>query len=227
MNTTTSVYVALGLTVLLLASCSRETRFPPLSGDDSLAVILDNTRNREAVHEYLANDPGSPFQRDTTVTFTGLKWYPVNPRFRGVSQLHRYAQPETVIVMETQGEERKQLLYGYFEFPVPDENNQPAMIRLNAYKFTPYDAKRFQLYPNNLSVWFTDRTTGKETYGVGRYVNVEDEQSNPDHLYTIDLNKAYNPYCAYSDMFTCAIPRKEDHVDVAIRAGEMTYADDH
>jgi uncharacterized protein (DUF1684 family) len=76
-----------------------------------------------------------------------------------------------------------------------------------------------------LSVWFTDETTGKETYRVGRYVEVGEENPDPQFVYTIDLNKAYNPYCAYSDLYSCAIPRKEDHIPIAIRAGEKNYHD--
>lgn len=211
----------------ILVSCAKEQRFPVLTSADSLAIVQDNIRHRESAHEFFASSPDSPFQRDTTVSFVGLKWYPINPHFRGLSRLHRYSNPETVIVMGTRGEERRQLRYGYFEFPVPDEHGAPVIIRLNAYKFTPYDGKRYALYPDNLSVWFTDRTTGKETYGVGRYVEVEQENSDREYLYTIDLNKSYNPYCAYSDLFSCAIPRKEDHVDVALRAGEMAYDNGH
>jgi hypothetical protein len=125
--------------------------------------------------------------------------------------------------MGTKGEERKQLRYGYFEFPVPDEHGSPYLLKLNVYKFTPYDAKRYAMYPKVLSVWFTDRTTGKETYQVGRYVDVGEEYPDDGHEYTIDLNKAYNPYCAYSDLYSCAVPRKEDRVQIALRAGEMSY----
>jgi uncharacterized protein (DUF1684 family) len=58
---------------------------------------------------------------------------------------------------------------------------------------------------------------------VGRYLEVGQEVADPDYLYTIDFNNAYNPYCAYSSQYSCAIPRKEDHLDFPIRAGEMKY----
>lgn len=217
--------VLLILVPILLFSCAKSPELPTLNSADSLAIVQDNIAHRAEAEDFFANAPGSPFVRDTTIEFHGVKWYPINARFRGLSTLHRYANPETVVVMGTKGEERRQLRYGYFEFVVPDTQGNPATIRINAYKFTPYDKKRYEMYRENLSVWFTDRTTGKETYHVGRYVEIGDEQPDPDHLYTIDLNKAYNPYCAYSDMFSCAIPRKEDHIDLAIRAGELKYHD--
>ncbi|MGE5401501.1 MAG: DUF1684 domain-containing protein, partial [Ignavibacteriales bacterium] len=65
-------------------------------------------------------------------------------------------------------------------------------------------------------------TTNDETYGVGRYLDFE-KNENPDYVYTIDFNLAYNPYCAYSPNYSCAIPTKDDYVDLAIRAGEKKF----
>ena len=72
------------------------------------------------------------------------------------------------------------------------------------------------------SLWFTDLTTGKETYEVGRYLDfLKDE--DPDYVYTLDFNLTYNPYCAYSPAYSCPIPRKEDHLDLAVTAGEKKW----
>ncbi|MEK9137084.1 MAG: DUF1684 domain-containing protein, partial [Bacteroidota bacterium] len=189
----------------------------------SMMIVQDNLAHRAGVDSFFRYDKGSPFTRDSTIQYHGLNWFPVDVRYRGTSQLYRYDRPETVIVLGTKGEERKQLRYGYFTFTVPDKRGQPVVLRLDVYKFTPYDAKRYALYRDALSVWFTDETTGKETYGVGRYVEIGNEHPDPNHLYIIDLNKAYNPYCAYSDLYSCAVPRKEDHLDIELRVGEKKY----
>ncbi len=210
---------------LCLSSCTIKKNPMNISPQDSIAIVGENRSHRSEMEEFMRTSPNSPFRRDTTVGFHGLKWFPINPYVRGRSILHRYDNPETVNVYGTKGEERKNLRYGYFEFDVRDDQGTPTTIRLNVYKFTPYDKRRYELYKNNLSVWFTDKTTGNETYNVGRYVEIGDESSDPNFIYTIDLNKAYNPYCAYNDSFSCAIPRKEDHLDFPLRAGEMKYHD--
>jgi uncharacterized protein (DUF1684 family) len=64
-----------------------------------------------------------------------------------------------------------------------------------------------------------------ETYHVGRYVDVGAEQPDPEHVYVIDFNNAYNPYCAYSSLYSCAIPRREDRIPTPVRAGELKYHD--
>lgn len=203
--------------------CARPPRPATPSAADSLAVLEDNRSHRASVDSFFVYDPGSPFRRDSSIVYTGIKWYPVDTRYTVRSALHRYDSPDTVDVMGTRGETRRQLRYGYFEFALPDTNGTAVPVRLNVYKFTPHDVKRYALYRDYLSVWFTDPTTGVETYRVGRYVDVGVEQPDPQHVYTIDLNKAYNPYCAYSALYSCAIPRTEDRIPTPVRAGELIY----
>ena len=204
------------------ASCSKKPDLPEISTADSLDIIRDNMQHRAEVDSFFRSDPGSPFRRDTAAEYHGLRWYPVDPHFCVLSRLYRYADPETVVVKGT-GRRQAEFRYGYFEFVLPDTDRTPLPVKLNVYKFTPYDGQRYLLYRDNLSVWFTDRTTGNETYGVGRDVDLGTEVHEPGHIYRIDFNKAYNPYCAYSNMYSCAVPRKEDHLDLAVRAGELTY----
>jgi uncharacterized protein len=218
----TGVIVAVA-TLMFLSSCSKKNPLQTLPVSDSLAIIADNLAHRAEVDSFFRHDRNSPFHRDTLVTYHGINWFPINPYYRGQSTLHRYDHPDTVDVLGTKGEKRRELRYGYFEFAVPGDRETPSMVRLNVYKFTPYDGERYLLFKDNLSVWFTDKTTGEETYGVGRYVEIGNEQPDPSFVYTIDLNKAFNPYCAYSNLYSCAIPRKEDHLDVALRVGEKKY----
>jgi len=213
----------LAIVVVLLGSCSKRPQLTVISPEDSIKIVRDNESHRRTVEEFFLTDEGSPFKRDTTIVYTGIRWFPIDPHFRKASVLHHYETQDTVSVMGTRGEQRRNVKYGYFEFFLPGENGQAKPCRLNVYKFTPYDGQRYLLYRNHLSVWFTDQTTGKETYGVGRYVDVGTESPEKDHVYDIDLNKAYNPYCAYSSLYSCAIPRQEDHLDIAVYAGEKKY----
>ncbi|HEX9005653.1 MAG TPA: DUF1684 domain-containing protein [Bacteroidota bacterium] len=210
---------------LALWSCTSRPVPPAAAPADSAFVVRDNLTHRAEVDSFFRFEDGSPFRRDTTIRYHGLRWFPIDVRYRVTAVLHRYDRPEPVTVMGTKGEERHQLKYGYFAFALPGEKGTPVPLQINAYKFTPSDSMRYRLYRNNLSVWFRDRTTGKETYDVGRYVEVGDEDPDPAHVYVLDFNKAYNPYCAYSALYSCAVPRKEDYLDIALRAGEMKYHD--
>ncbi|MBI5727352.1 MAG: DUF1684 domain-containing protein, partial [Ignavibacteriales bacterium] len=142
-----------------------------------------------------------------------LKYFNVDPSFVFKSKLFRYERQDTVITFGTKGEERKVVRIGNLEF-VKDSKQ----YLINVYKGV---TKSGELY---YSMWFTDKTTGTESYGVGRYLDFE---INPDaeFVYTFDFNLAYSPYCSYSSIYSCAIPTKEDYLDLEITAGEKKFHD--
>ncbi len=178
---------------------------------DEKKYVQEVQQYRQEKNDYMRNNPESPFNQDSTIKFEPLNYYPVDPAFVFKSRLYEYPQKDTITVFGTKGEERKAVRYGYVNF---EYSNQPHKI--NVYKGT---TTRGETY---FSIWFTDRTTGDETYGVGRYIDFD---INPDsnYVYTVDFNLAYNPYCAYSARYSCAIPTKEDHLDLAVTAGEKKF----
>ncbi|HVU98425.1 MAG TPA: DUF1684 domain-containing protein [Puia sp.] len=73
-----------------------------------------------------------------------------------------------------------------------------------------------------LFVGFTDATSALDTYGAGRYIDCTTADIHGDRM-TLDFNKAYNPYCAYTTGYNCPIPPRENDLPVAILAGEKNY----
>lgn len=67
---------------------------------------------------------------------------------------------------------------------------------------------------------FKDATNGETTYGGGRYIDFRMGDISEDGKLWIDFNKCYNPWCAYSDGYNCPVPPRENHLDIAIPAGE-------
>ena len=159
----------------------------------------------------MKNDPDSPFNLDKNVPFHPLKYFAVDPDYAFKSRLFKYANPDTVKIFGTKGEERKAVRFGFVIFP---RNNTD--YKINVYKGFTKNGKGYY------EIWFTDKTTGNETYGVGRYLDF-DLIDDTNYVYTIDFNLAYNPYCSYSARYSCAIPTKEDHLDIEIAAGEKKF----
>ena len=78
-----------------------------------------------------------------------------------------------------------------------------------------------------LFVPFLDATSGHETYGAGRYLDLEPED---DGTYTLDFNLAYHPSCVYDVRFSCPLTPAENRLPVRIEAGERLpagYAEGH
>lgn len=125
----------------------------------------------------------------------------------------------TVIHMKTSGKTipvKDFIRYGKLSFSIHD-----TLLQLTV--FQSVSLKENEAYKNYLFVPFTDLTTGDETYGSGRYIDIltTDIVNNSAVL---DFNKAYNPYCAYTTGYNCPVPPKENYLPVAIKAGEKTFA---
>ena len=80
-------------------------------------------------------------------------------------------------------------------------------------------------YKNLLFLPFTDETNDAETYGGGRYIDLSSKDIRNNKI-EIDFNKAYNPYCAYSEGYRCPVPPAENGLEVAIKAGEKNFTGD-
>jgi hypothetical protein len=168
-------------------------------------------QERENKDWELQYDSYSPFKVDSTVKFEPLKYYDATAEFVFKSKLNKNNTQDTISIFGTRGEERKAIVEGYVLLTYKGEDH-----KLNIYKsFGPQGQSYY-------SIWFTDQTTGKETYPVGRYLDFE-LNDDPEFIYEIDFNRAYNPYCAYSDLFTCPIPTKDDFIDFEIKAGEKNF----
>ena len=159
----------------------------------------------------MKNSPTSPFNARTKVEFSDLKYFDVDPDFVFQTKLIEYNSKDTIQIYGTKGEPRSTIRFGYLPFKY---NNKE--YKVNIYKYFTSGGDTYY------SIWFTDISTGKETYGVGRYINF-DYNPNKDYIYTLDFNLAYNPYCAYSPDYSCAIPTDEDYIDLEIKAGEKAF----
>lgn len=198
-------------TIIIVIACSTFLSCGKTYTPEQEAYISTVEQARIEKDFWMENDPSSPFNKDTTITFAPLNYYPVDPEFVFKSTLYAFEQKDTIIIFGTKGEERKVVKHGYVRW-----ERSSGEKRVNVYKGVSHTGKEYY------SIWFTDRTTGKETYHVGRYIDFE-LKPGKDFVYTIDFNGAYNPYCAYSAQYSCAIPSKEDYIDLAIEAGEMNY----
>jgi uncharacterized protein (DUF1684 family) len=81
-------------------------------------------------------------------------------------------------------------------------------------------------YKDYLLLLFTDDTNGKTTYGGGRYIDMRENEFKNGEV-TLDFNKAYNPYCAFSSGYSCPKPPDENHLTIAVEAGEKIYGKAH
>jgi uncharacterized protein (DUF1684 family) len=140
--------------------------------------------------------------------YKGIPYFPPDLAYRIVAPLTPNPEPDTTLILSTRGNQRRAVRVGWFDFEL-----NGARCRLEATRLLEPGVGE-----EDFSLFFTDATTGKESYKVGRYLDAE---PLPDGRYVLDFNRAYSPACAYSDHYNCPIPPRENRLEVAVRAGEM------
>ena len=166
------------------------------------------TKYRKDKDHFFRSDPHSPLSAELRSTFTGLRYYPENKELNFDVRVKPFAEPEHVHMQTSTGEVRPYEKYGTFDFEV---DGQQATLTV------------FSAGEGDAFVPFTDATSGHETYGAGRYLELEWHGGERFH---VDFNLAYNPWCVYSPSYSCPIPPLENRLQVPIRAGEKNLVED-
>ena len=183
---------------------------PPNSSDADFVKQIEVER-REKDH-FFKEHPHSPIPWALREKFTGLAYFPPNPKYRLRVKLRRYPNPERIVLVTSKGTPRDMLKFGYFEFTIDGQTR-----RLQAYKSVPKPGEHDE---ESLFIPFRDGTSGKESYPASRYLDLPASKTDE---YVLDFNLAYNPYCAYSDDYVCPFPPRENWLDVRIEAGEKDF----
>jgi len=167
--------------------------------------LEDFRRGKDA---FFRIDPRSPLTPAQRTSFAGLSYFPESEALRIRAPVDREVDRDERIEMQTTtGGVQVYTRAGVVRFEVAGE---PGQVTLFASDESP-----------DLFVPFRDATSSKETYGAGRYLDVE--PPGPDGIVELDFNLAYNPYCAYNPEYSCPIPPGENWLAVPIRAGERDF----
>lgn len=174
---------------------------------DDLSWRLDVERER-AWRDALYTGSETPLSPDARAAFKGLKWFPLDPAYRVQgAKLARHDAPRPGRLPATGDDAIALLEVGRFEFELQGEP-----CALLAYEPAPGEAdEAYVLIP------FRDATSGRETYGGGRYLDLE---PRADDEYDLDFNRCYHPYCAHDDAWACVLPPVENRLGVRVEAGE-------
>ncbi len=148
-------------------------------------------------------------EADLVKNFPGIETYPINSDWKIEARLDKYEPPKEIEVPNILGMIEKEKSPGAIVF-----NKEGKEYRLDV-----TDAG------NSYFIVFADITSGKETYGAGRFLSVEKPKEG-EKLF-IDFNRAYNPPCAFTKYATCPLPPKQNHLKLEITAGEKNFGKGH
>jgi len=175
--------------------------------DDATSWRADVAREqRWRAESYLGRN--TPLSAEARRAFKGLGFYPIDPRFRLRDvKLERHAQPKPGNLGSTGPDAVAMLEVGVVRFALLGE---ACALKV----FAPAPGEAAEDY---LLIPFRDATSGDGTYGAGRYLDLE---PNVADRYEIDFNRAYHPYCAHDDAWSCTLPPPDNRLPVKVEAGE-------
>jgi uncharacterized protein (DUF1684 family) len=182
-----------------------------ISGPDAVG------RFRKGRDELFGTHPQSPIEPEERSSFAGLHYFPHDPAYRLEARFEPGEGSELVI--DTGGDDGavRYRRAGRLLFRLHGEACRLTVLSLVQ-------------YAGGLFVPFRDATSGRETYGGGRYLfdTIKNHLPMPvpetgKSMVEIDFNYAYNPSCAYNHRWACPLAPQENWLPVPIRAGEKNY----
>jgi uncharacterized protein (DUF1684 family) len=161
---------------------------------------------RKEKDNFMKKDPQSPLTPKQKKKFKKLSYFPYDPKYRFEGAIEEFPEKSTIEIGTSKGDIRQYRLFGKFPFEIDDQS-------LALHIFQSLDETHF-------FVPFIDETANKETYGAGRYLELEKE--GPES-WVLDFNLAYNPFCAYNDSWSCPLVPPINRLPVRVEAGEQVF----
>jgi len=181
-----------------------------MTGTESPEVYLEKIeKERDRQYKFIKFNIDSPLTEEQKKDFKELDFYVIDPSYKVRAKMVPLEEKKMIELPMTDGSLEKYLKHSFAEFDL--NGKQQKLLLLQSMK---------EMDKRNFFLAFADETSGAETYGGGRYINLRQDGKNS---ITIDFNMAYNPYCAYNPDFACPLPPKENIMEIPILVGEKDY----
>ena len=158
-----------------------------------------------------ADSATSPLEAEDRAHFTHLARYPFDSTYCVQASFAKADTASPFAMKTTKTRTPMYKAHGSLRFTLNGEERT-----LTVYESVPPHPG----YEDEVFLPFTDLTNGSGTYGVGRYIDL---RIPLDSTITLDFNRAYNPYCAYNDKYSCPVPPSGNHLTTEVRAGVLKF----
>lgn len=182
----------------------------------SAQLTAQNASIIESIHKFqkelntkFSDIETSPLPEEEVKTFTSLSFFMIDTTYRVKAKFVRTPYETPFIMKTTTNREPIYVKYGEAHFTLLAQDFVVNIYQNQSLVSRP-EYKNYLFFP------FTDVTNGATSYAGGRFIDLTIPE---DKWIYIDFNKAYSPYCAYNDQYSCPVPPEENHLPIAILAG--------
>ncbi len=157
-------------------------------------------------HQFMRSDATSPFV-EQLVSYDSLKYYPADESFKINATVEPISNGEIHLLATSDGKEQAFQEIALLHFDLKGTHQDLTLLKSQEY--------------GDYFLSFYDETSAIQTYGSGRYL--ETDYTPGQTKVMLDFNYAYNPYCAYTEGYSCPVPLQKNQINIPIRAGEKNY----
>ena len=184
-----------------------------LSCSDGKHPVLGDTEFQRELNSEYKDATSSPLKDKDRKRFKGLDFFEFDSTYIVRATLKRTPDTEWFDMKTTTSRVSPERIYGILNFELKGQ----------AFTLNVYQGKETMTrdgLEDYLFLPFLDDTNGDESYGGGRYIDLRIPEGD---TIVIDFNKAYNPYCAYNDKYSCPIVPRVNYLAISIRAGVKAF----
>jgi len=175
---------------------------------DSL-IIAENFNFRLELNREFSDSTESPLKKAERLSFEKIDFFPLQLDHAVIAKIEIIDTAKPFTMATTTGRPAIYQKYALLKFKLKGTDQQ-------LYVYQSHRLKEVKGYEDYLFLPFSDESNGHESYGGGRFISLSIVKSDS---MLIDFNKAYNPYCAYNEKYSCPIPPRENHLKIKVLAG--------
>ena len=190
----------------LFISCNSQDKRP----------LIGETEYQQKLNAVFKDASKSPLKNKDLKSFKGLDFFPLDSSYIIIASIEK--TPDTPFLgMATNTEEKSYYRkFGILTFTLKEKEMQLTL-------YESLEESENPVFEDYLFLPFTDETSGSDSYGGGRYMDVFKSKINTNGTLELNFNNTYNPYCAYNDDYSCPLTPRDNHLSMEILAGVKDF----
>jgi uncharacterized protein (DUF1684 family) len=192
--------------LLIMISCTSQGKRP----------LIGDTDYQKELNASYKDASKSPLKKKDLRKFNGLDFFMVDSTFIVKAKFSKIENAPTFEMATTTDRKPLYKKYGLLNFTL---NGKKCELTI----YQSQDDLRDEKHKDYLFLPFTDNTSGTESYGGGRYMDVMTTDITEENTVFLNFNNTYNPYCAYNDKYSCPLTPRKNHLDLEIKAGIKAF----
>ena len=190
----------------LFISCNSQDKRP----------LIGETEYQQKLNAVFKDASKSPLKNKDLKRFKGLNFFPVDSSYIIIASIEKTLDTP-FLGMATNTEEKSYYRkFGILTFTLKEKEMQLTL-------YESLEESENPVFEDYLFLPFTDETSGSDSYGGGRYMDVFKSKINTNGTLELNFNNTYNPYCAYNDDYSCPLTPRDNHLSMEILAGVKDF----